>query len=67
VIKDISLIKVTPPYEKKKISLRVEIDSKNFPPCDAKEVEKWSYSKMKTLKYVVHVSHKGEITVKEVI
>lgn len=61
-----NLIKITSPYQKKNIKLKLEIDEKDFPPCNAKEITKWSYKQMKTLKYVVHVSKKGEITIKEV-
>lgn len=61
-----SLIKITPPYEKKRISKRFEIDEKNFPPCNAKEVEKWSYRQMKTCRFIVHVTEGGNITIKEV-
>ena len=32
---------MTPPYERKKIGIKLEIDEKTFPPCHAKEVEKW--------------------------
>lgn len=63
---EFSLIKVAPPYEKKKIRLRLEIEDKNFPPCMAKEVEQWSHLQMRTLKYIVHVDYEGKIEVKRV-
>lgn len=38
------------------------IDKKNFSPCEGKEIEEWSWKKMKMEKWVVHVDRKGTIT-----
>jgi hypothetical protein len=63
---DIDLLRIPSPYERKRISLRLEVDEKTFPPCHGKEVERWSHLLMRTQKYIVHVSDQGEIKITEV-
>lgn len=52
--------------QNKKIRLKVIYDLRTFEPCHAKEVEEWSHTYMKNMKYIVHVSHHGEFTIKKV-
>jgi hypothetical protein len=54
--------KIEPPFEYKYLHERIEINEKQFPPCNAKIEDEWNYKQLKNVKYVVHVHKDGKIT-----
>ena len=52
---------------RRKLSSLIEIDLKTFPPCHGKEIPVWEWKHLKWMKYVVHVSKEGKITVEKLL
>jgi len=51
------------PYSKKEIRLKIEIDSKKLEPCVRKIEDVWSWKKMKTEKWILHVDEQGKLEI----
>jgi len=45
----------------------IEIDIKVIKPCQAKIEKVWSWSEMRYVKYVIHVSEEGRITIQRIV
>ena len=56
---DTGPIKMDPPY--KRVDTKIIIDQRTFSPCKAKEVEEWSWKKLKYEKWIVHLKPDGKI------
>ncbi len=45
---------------------KIIIDKRDFQPCHGKEVEEWSWKRVKMEKWIVHVDKEGIITKEKV-
>jgi phage pi2 protein 07 len=45
---------------------KIILDKRDFQPCHGKEVEEWSWKRMKNEKWIVHVDKGGIITKEKV-
>lgn len=45
---------------------KIIIDKREFKPCRGKEVEEWSWKRMRNEKWIVHVDKEGNITKEKV-
>jgi len=52
--------------EYRRIVKKIVIDPKIFKPCEAKVEEAWSWKKLKTEKWVIHVDQSGMIRTKKI-
>ena len=50
-------IHIEPPF--KKMEQKIILDMRTFVPCHAKEVEEWTWGKMKNEKWIVHLQTNG--------
>lgn len=61
-VKDIVKAKLPVEIQNKKTILKIIYDLRTFEPCHGKEVEEWSHTRMKNIKYIVHVDNHGKIS-----
>jgi len=61
-MEDILKSKLPIEIQNKKIILKATYDIRTFNPCQGKEVEEWSHTHVKNVKYVVHVDTSGKFS-----
>ncbi len=60
------LLKILPPFLYKRVdeTTKLEIDLNEIEPCRGKVVNEWKWRAFKTKKYLVHMDHEGNFSIK---